>query len=134
MNHGAARTMGGKGTAVRLSSWFAILVGTGMLVQWAMFLLSGSVPEVRSEPIRLSFHLAGELITALLLIVSATGVLWARRWGPPLQLLSLGMLVYTLIVSPGYFAQRGEMGFFLMFGVILVLALGAIVAVVKESL
>jgi len=33
------------------------------------------------------------------------------------------MLLYTLIVSPGYFAQKGQWAFVGMFAVILVLAL-----------
>lgn len=132
MNHAAGQSGGDKG--VRFPSWIAILVGAAMLLEWAVFLLSGSVPEARSEPIALSFHLAGELITALLLIVSAIAVLRAKRWGRPLQLLSLGMLVYTLIVSSGYFAQRGEMAFVVMFGIIFLLACSAIVAVVRASL
>lgn len=113
------------------SGWFAILVGVCMLVQWAMFLLTGNVPEVRTEPIRLGFHVAAELSTAVLLLVSGAGALNARRWGRPLLLVALGMLVYTVIVSPGYFAQRHQTWFVVMFGVILALALAAIRAALR---
>ena len=85
-----------------------------MIAQWAMFLLSGSVPELRSEPVRIGFHLAAELLTAVVLIVAGAGTLGAKRWARELLLVGLGMLVYTSIVSPGYFAQRGQMGFLAM--------------------
>jgi hypothetical protein len=123
-----------KEKVVRFPSWFAILVGISMVAQWSLFLLSGNVPELRTEPVRIGFHLAAELLTALVLMVSGTGVLAAKRWARPLLLVGLGMLVYTSIVSPGYFAQRGEMGFVLMFGVVLALTGAAIVSVLKSSL
>ncbi len=105
-----------------------------MVAQWAVFLISGSVPELRTEPVRIGFHLAAELLTALVLMVSGAGMLAAKRWARPLLLIGLGMLVYTSIVSPGYFAQRGEMGFVLMFAVVLALTGAAIVSVLKSSL
>ena len=36
-------------------------------------------------------------------------------------LLSMGMLLYTIIVSPGYFAQLGQWVFVLMFAVLIAL-------------
>ena len=120
--------------SMRFPSWFAILVGCSMVAQWSVFLLSGNVPELRTEPVRIGFHLAAELLTALVLIVSGTGALAAKRWARPLLLVGLGMLVYTSIVSPGYFAQRGEMEFVLMFALVLALTGAVIVSVLKSSL
>ena len=111
---------------MRYPAWFAIVVGIAMIAQWAMFLLSGRVPELRSEPVRIGFHLAAEVLTAVVLIVSGAGALGAKRWARALFLVGLGMLVYTSIVSPGYFAQRGQMGFLAMFGAILLMACAAI--------
>jgi hypothetical protein len=34
-----------------------ILIGTGMILQWSIVLISGGAPEVQSEPVRLAFHL-----------------------------------------------------------------------------
>src|SRR3954451_12866644 len=113
---------------MRFPAWFAILVGTAMVAQWAMFLFSGSVPELKTEPVRIGFHVAAELLTAVVLIVCGAGALVAKRWAKALLPLALGMLVYTSIVSPGYFAQRGQMGFVAMFAAIFVLACAAIVS------
>ena len=123
-----------KEKVVRFPSWFAIFVGCSMVAQWSVFLVSGNVPELRTEPVRIGFHLAAELLTALVLMVSGAGMLAAKRWARPLLLIGLGMLVYTSIVSPGYFAQRGEMGFVLMFAVVLALTGAAIVSMLKSSL
>jgi len=119
---------------MRFPSGFAIFIGACMLAQWTWFLFSGSVPELHSEPVRLGFHLAAETLTALLLIVAGGAGLGSKRWARPLLLVSLGMLLYTVIVSPGYFAQRGQVGFVVMFAVIFALACVAIRAVVRSSL
>ena len=105
-----------------------------MVAQWSVFLLSGNVPELRTEPFRIGFHLAAELLTARVLIVSGTGALAAKHWARPLLLVGVGLLVYTSIASPGYFAQRGGMEFVLMFAVVLALTGAAIVSVLKSSL
>jgi len=68
---------------MRFPGWFAILTGLSMCAQWTVFLLSGNVPELRTEPLRIGFHLAGEFLTAALLISAGVGALrlaeWARR-------------------------------------------------------
>jgi hypothetical protein len=41
-----------------------------MLAQWTFFISAGQVPEVRTAPIALAFHLVAEAATAILLILS----------------------------------------------------------------
>lgn len=102
---------------------FAIIVGVGMIGQWAVSYFSKQIPELKTEPVRIGFHLAAEFITALALIAGGVGLLGGWAWGMPVYLVSTGMLLYTAIVSPGYFAQKGQWGWLVMFGVILLLAL-----------
>lgn len=102
---------------------FAIVVGLGMIGQWAASYLGKHIPELESEPIRIWFHIAAEMATALCLIASGIGLFTTQTWSVPLYLLASGMLFYTAIVSPGYFAQRGEWGWLVLFGVILILNL-----------
>ena len=102
-----------------------------MIAQWSFFLSTGSVPEVQSEPIRLAFHLAAELVTAVCLIVAGAAILRSKAWGRAFMLAALGMLVYTVIISPGYFAQQGQWPPVAMFAVLLVLALGCMRGLLK---
>jgi hypothetical protein len=102
---------------------YAIAVGGLMIVQWALFLARGQVPELKSEPFRIAFHLVGEAVTAVALIVGGVALLTDQGWGLWLYLVATGMLLYTVIVSPGYFAQQGEWPLVVLFAVILVLAL-----------
>ena len=102
---------------------FAIITGTGMLVLWTMLFASKQIPELATEPLRIGFHIAAEMVTALLLISGGISILlsWqVRTWLYPL---SIGALTYTAIVSPGYYAQKGQWGFVWMFTAIILLAI-----------
>jgi hypothetical protein len=114
---------------VVFASVVAIVIGIGMVGQWSFFLATGRVPELKTEPMRIGFHLAGEFLTALALIAGGVGLLSAAPWGHPIYLVSIGMLLYTIVVSPGYFAQRGEWPLVGMFAVLLVLALVSLILI-----
>ena len=109
---------------------YAIVVGAGMIGQWLVFLATGQVPEVVTEPLRLRFHLAAEFATALALLAGGLALLTGQAWGRWCYLLAMGMLLYTVIVSPGYFAQKGQWAFVGMFAVVLLLALVSIVLII----
>ena len=108
---------------MRFAGWYSIVVGFLMLAQWSFFLAAGQVPEVQTAPVALAFHLAAEAATALGLIVAGVGVLQRRPWGRTAAYIAFGMLIYTVIVSPGYFAQQGVWPLVVMFVVLLGLAL-----------
>jgi len=100
---------------------FALTTGFGMIGQWAVSYKKNQIPELDSEPIRIWFHIAAEFATALMLIISAMGLLSNSEWGQSIYLIALGMLFYTTIVSPGYFAQQGQWKWLGMFAVLIVL-------------
>ena len=109
---------------------YAIVVGAGMIGQWLVFLATGQVPELVTEPLRIRFHLAAEFATALALLVGGLALLTGQAWGRWFYLLAMGMLLYTVIVSPGYFAEQGNWVFVGMFAVLLLLALVSVALVV----
>jgi hypothetical protein len=109
---------------------YAIVVGAGMIGQWLFSLATGQVPELVTEPLRIRFHLAAEFATALALLAGGLALLTGQAWGRWFYLLAMGMLLYTVIVSPGYFAQKGQWAFVGMFAVVLLLALVSIALVV----
>jgi len=86
----------------------SLVTGIGMLSFWSMAMLSGRVPEVREGRIDIWFHMGAEFATALALIGGGVAVLvdHTAPWSVVLSSLGLGLLVYTLIASPGYYAQR----------------------------
>ena len=58
-----------------------------------------------------------------LLISSGIALLSGLQWAITSYLISLGMLFYTLIVSPGYFAQQGEWKWVGIFAVLMIAGL-----------
>ena len=86
-----------------------------MFAQWAMFILTGQVPELQTAPFEITFHLMAEGITALGLIISSVLLLSKKTNAKFLYTVFSGMLLYSLIASSGYFAELGQWGFVVMF-------------------
>jgi peptidoglycan biosynthesis protein MviN/MurJ (putative lipid II flippase) len=105
-----------------LVGWTLLTVGVLMGAQWLFFLATGSVEELETAPRAIAFHLAAETVTAVLLVVAGAGLL--RGVGERLGQIATGALLYTVINSAGYFADRGEWPMVAMFGVLLVVAVG----------
>ena len=112
------------------SAVYALVVGALMIGQWTFFLATGQVPELRTEPLRIRFHIAAEFVTAIALLIGGIALLTNQSWGQWFYMAAMGMLLYTVIVSPGYFAQKGQWPFVGIFAVVLVLALISIALVV----
>ncbi len=113
---------------MRFASVFCIGVGLLMAGQWSFFLAKGNVPELRTAPVEIGLHLAAELVTAALLVAGGVGAWMRAPWGTPLATFALGMVAYTEIQSPGYFAARGVWPVLVMFALLLV---GTAVAAVR---
>jgi hypothetical protein len=108
---------------MKFAAIFSIIVGLGMVAQWAISYFSRQIPEVKTEPIRIGFHIAAEMVTAASLLASGIGLLLNTPWSVSCFLVASGMLLYTSIVSPGYFAQQGKWIWLGMFGFLIILAL-----------
>jgi len=117
---------------MNFSAWYGIITGFVMIAQWAFFLVTGNVPELLTEPWRIALHLAAELTTALMLIVSGIAALKSVSWGKKVLLVGLGMVIYSEIVSPGYFAQLGQGSLVGLFAVLLFGAVFGVMKLLKE--
>ena len=106
----------------KITAVYSLLMGLSMFGMWTMFWIVGEIPELETEPIRIGMHLAAEFVTAVLLI--AGGIALLKSWKHSINLFqfSMGMLIYTLIQSPGYFAEQGELAFVAMFTIFLLIA------------
>ena len=113
----------------KFASIYAVAVGALMIIMWSFFIVSGLVPEFQTKPAEILLHIVAEMLTALLLLVSGVLVLRRITWGNLTLLVAIGMLFYTMIVSPGYYIQNGTGAFVVMFA--LLLALGIVAAVVQ---
>jgi hypothetical protein len=112
---------------MKFAATYGIFVGVMMFAQWIFFLTSGQVPELQTEPWRIAMHLAAEFITAAGLIIAGWGLLRRKGWGVNTYLVFAGMLIYSVVASPGYFAQQGQWALVAMFTVLLALTVISVV-------
>jgi hypothetical protein len=89
----------------RISGIFQLTVGAGMIGIWILNFVNGEIPQLQSEPWSIAMHILAEVVTAILLLISGLSILLRRFKMKSLYYLSYGALIYTLIASPGYFAQ-----------------------------
>ena len=101
-----------------------------MIAQWVLSYVTHQIPELKTEPVRIGFHILAEMLTASMLMMSGVGLLRSEDWGKNIFLIAMGMLFYTCVVSPGYFAQKGQWGWLGMFAVLILLGIVSILWVV----
>jgi peptidoglycan/LPS O-acetylase OafA/YrhL len=112
---------------------YSLLIGILMIGMWSMVILTGQVPEISIKPAEIMLHLIAEFITAFLLIGGGISLLKKIKIGYNLNLVALGMLLYTLIVSPGYYLQRGDLTFVGVFFILLIATLAFLIISLKKE-
>jgi hypothetical protein len=120
------------GGEMAFSAWYGIVVAALIFAQWGFFLAYGSVPELENSPREIAFHMTAEFLMGIVLLIGSVGLLQEWRWAPVMYLTGAGMVVYSVINSPGYFAQRGNWALVGMFMVLLLLTAAAIVVVARS--
>jgi hypothetical protein len=114
---------------------YAIVIGVAMIGQWTVTIVRGQVPTPEEDPVAgrglwdMLFHWAAEFLTAIGLLIGGLALLMNWSWALPLYLVATGMLLYSLINSPGYFAQLRQWPMVAVFGVMFVLALASLILV-----
>jgi hypothetical protein len=117
---------------MKFPAWYGILVGLLMITQWTLSIVMEGVPEFESAPWEVAFHLAAEVSTAIVLILGGVAALKPIPWSKQVLLLGLGMVIYSEIVSPGYFAQLGQWLFVVMFAILLFGAVWSGISLLSE--
>lgn len=112
-----------------LAAGYAITVGALMATWWLIELRGGALQRGDRTRAEMGFHLAAEFATAAALI--AGGIVLLTHQQEALALVGLGMLLYTVVQSPGYFVARGERAFAFMFAALQVTTLVVIVALLS---
>lgn len=113
-----------------LVSIFLIAIGMLIIGMWTALLLSKKVEDLETNRWGMTFHILSEFLTGMLLIVAGTSSILDARWSTEVSLVALGMLMYTIINSSGYYAQKGEKAMVFMFAFLGVLTVIAIVSLI----
>ena len=89
--------------AVRLAGLFYILNGFSMLIVWPVLISTGGVPELKTQFIYMVFHLAAEVTTATVGIITGVGMLLRREWAKSLYFLSTGFFLVAGYLASAYY-------------------------------
>jgi hypothetical protein len=98
------------------------------MIGFWVFALSKNIVPPEEKPWSIAFHVTAELSTAILLIFSGIGLWLGSEWARMLSQLGLGLLLYSVINSPGYYAQKKNLSMVAMFIVLIILTVAAIFA------
>ena len=104
---------------------YCLLVSMLITAWWELDIRRGALSRPDRRRAEIAIHLTAEFATAALLAVGGI-VLWLTS-APGLAPVALGMLLYTVIASPGYFLARREIPPVVMFAVLTAATVTAIV-------
>ncbi|MFO7796212.1 MAG: hypothetical protein ACQERB_05525 [Promethearchaeati archaeon] len=102
-----------------ISGIYAIIIGIGIIGLWAMLLLTNQVPELKTQSIEIRFHITAEMSMGILSLLSGILLLIRLSWASTFFILAMGLVIYAVINSAGYYGQKKQWVFVLMFGIIL---------------
>ena len=110
-----------------ISGIYAIVIGIGIIGLWTMLLLTKQVPELNTEPVAITFHITAEIIMGILSLISGIFLLIDLSWAPYFFILAMGLVIYAVINSAGYYGQKKQWTFVIMFGIILVASVSLVI-------
>lgn len=113
-----------------LPGYYSIFLGVSVVGMWIIILLTEAIPEGKTA---LSFHLVSEFLMAMVCIVG--GLFQLKRWkrARMISLLGYGMVLYSVQNAAGYYAERGEMLFVLLFALIFIVTAIAVFFQFKDA-
>ncbi len=109
------------GPYTRGAGRFGIIVGIAMILLWAWLLITDDVPDLDTRPLTMWFHIAGEVATAVVLIVAGWGLITGTAWARRLYLLAIGMLLLVVIHAVAWYGGRGEIWMVIAFVILAIL-------------
>ena len=88
-----------------------------------MLLRARQVPELETEPVAIKFHITAEMVMGGLSLISGIFLIIGLSWAPYLFILAMGLIIYAVINSAGYYGQKKQWLFVIMFGIILIVSI-----------
>ena len=106
-----------------IASVYTIIIGITMLVMWFLLLFRREVPDLKTKPTQIFFHLAAEFLTAVFLIIGGIGFIMNQPWGLAVFFIAIGMAIYSTINAAGFYGQLKDWPMFIILMVFSVFSL-----------
>ncbi len=111
---------------------YSVVVGLFMMGFWG-YLVATKQAELDQRPWDMRLHITAEFTTAILLVLSGAGAVLASSGLAALAPIALGMLLYTTVNSPGFYAGKRNRPMVAMFAALTALTVIAIVGLLVLS-
>ena len=96
-----------------IASIYIIIIGIAMLSMWLFLLIKREVPELKTKPTQIFFHLAAEFLTSVILIIGGIGLIMNQSWGVTIFFIAIGMAIYSTINAAGFYGQLKDWPMFI---------------------
>lgn len=106
-----------------VASIYTIVIGVTMLGMWFLLLFKREVPDLKTKPTQIFFHLVAEFLTAIMLIIGGIGFLLNQPWGMALFFIAIGMVIYSTINAAGFYGQLKDWPMFITLMVFTIISL-----------
>jgi len=97
-----------------IASLYTIIIGITMLGMWFLLLIKREVPDLKTKPTQIFFHLVAEFLTAVMLIIGGIGFIMNQPWGMALFFIAIGMVIYSTINAAGFYGQLKDWPMFII--------------------
>jgi hypothetical protein len=92
----------------RGASFFAVIAGAAILINWIYLFATGNVPELQEQPVTTWVRIVTELATAALLLAAGIGLAAAAPWARKLYLIAAGALLFAVVHAVAVYGQAGQ--------------------------
>ncbi|UCC19277.1 MAG: hypothetical protein JSV62_14420 [Promethearchaeota archaeon] len=96
-----------------IASIYTIVIGITMLIMWLLLLMKKEVPELKTKPTQIFFHLVAEFLTSIILIIGGIGLVMNQSWGVTMFFIAIGMAIYSTINAAGFYGQLKDWPMFI---------------------
>ncbi len=93
-----------------------MFLGTAILGLWIFILITGEIPE---GPVEFTFHLISEFLMAIGCLAAGILMLRNSRSGSLIAVAAHAMVIYSVLNAAGYYGERGEIAFPILFMVLM---------------
>ncbi len=97
-----------------IASLYTIIIGITMLGMWFLLLIKREVPDLKTKPTQIFFHLVAEFLTAVMLIIGGIGFIMNQPWGMAIFFIAIGMVIYSTINAAGFYGQLKDWPMFII--------------------
>lgn len=89
----------------KVSALYGIISSACMILLWAFLFISGAARNIINDGSAGTAALVMvEALTSAVLLASGIGLMRGRQWAPALYHVSMGMLLYAVVLAAGKFA------------------------------